>query len=163
MTETPYTAETHYRFGVQAAQADDLEAAASEFRAALSLEPNHAEAHYKLGWVLGSQGDIQQALAELRQAIRLRPDHIEAHHNLGALLLQKAQLDAGESGVMEIGLLEEAKAAFEAVLQVESYDQRAYALLSLVRKAIQRYGEDYPEKSENQTESEGHPPESLQE
>ena len=141
MTETVYTAEDRYRFGVAAAQAGDLETAAEEFRDALALDPDHAEARYKLGWVLGSQGDVEQALGEFRQVIQAHPNHVEAHHNLGAMLLQKAQLEAGESGSLQISLLEEAKAAFKSILEVDPYDQRAYALLSLIQKAIRRHQE----------------------
>jgi len=139
MTETAYTAEQRYQFGVQAAQAGDLETAAAEFRGALEIDPHHAEAHYKLGWVLGSFGDLDQALAEFRQTLQINPEHVEANHNLGALLLQKAQVEATESGELALDLMQEAKAAFKAVLTVEPYDQRAYALLSLIQKAIQRY------------------------
>lgn len=139
MAEITPTAEQRYRFGVQAAQAGDLETAAAEFREALALDPDHAEAHYKLGWVLGSLGDLEQALVEFRQVLHLNPDHVEANHNLGAMLLQKAQVEAEESGELAFSLLQEAQAAFKAVLEVEPYDQRAYALLSLIQKAIQRY------------------------
>lgn len=139
MTTPAYTAEDHYRFGIQAAQARDLETAKHEFSTALGLDPDHVEARYKLGWVYGSQGELALALSEFQRVIELDPAHVEAHHNLGALLLQQAAQQAGAGGTLDLAVLQEAQAAFEAILKVEPYDQRAFALLRLIQNALQRY------------------------
>jgi tetratricopeptide (TPR) repeat protein len=51
-----------------------LEAAESDFRAALRLDPADAEAHLDLGVALDKEGRLDEAIAEVAQAIRLAQD-----------------------------------------------------------------------------------------
>lgn len=128
-----------YQEGIQAVQAGDLERAIQAFRQALASDPTHIEARYKLAWVLGMSGYLDPALAELEQVLAMDPSHREAHYNRGALLLQKAQLEADIDGQIDISTLQQAEAAFQAVMQLDPSDQRAYAFLNLVRRAIRNY------------------------
>jgi tetratricopeptide (TPR) repeat protein len=131
-----------YQEGIQAVQAGDLERAMQAFRQVLESDPTHTEARYKLAWVLGMSGYLDPALAELEQVLAADPNHQEAHYNQGALLLQKAQLEAGMDGQMDIPTLQQAEAAFQAVMRLDPSDQRAYAFLNLVRRAIRNYQRD---------------------
>ncbi len=128
-----------YQEGIQAVQAGDFERAAQAFRRVLAAHPNHTEARYKLAWVLGMSGYLDPALAELERVLAVDPTHRDAHYNRGALLLQKAQLEAEMDGQMDIATLQQAEAAFQAVMQLDPYDQRAYAFLQLVKRAIRNY------------------------
>ncbi len=134
---TQPTANQQYNSGVAAVQAGDLETATQAFRAALSEDPSFTEARYKLSWTLASQGYLDLAIPQLRVVIDQDPSHLEAHYNLGALLLQKAQLEAPIEGNLEPSILEEAKQAFEKVLSLSPYDQKAFSLLNLIRSALQ--------------------------
>jgi tetratricopeptide (TPR) repeat protein len=131
-----------YQEGIQAVQAGDLERALQAFRQVLASEPTHIEARYKLAWVLGMSGYLDPALTELEQVLAVDPNHREAHYNRGALLLQKAQLEAGMDGQMDIPTLQQAAIAFQSVMQLDPSDQRAYAFLNLVKRAIRNYQKD---------------------
>ncbi|MEN9213448.1 MAG: tetratricopeptide repeat protein [Thermostichus sp. DG_1_6_bins_120] len=131
-----------YQEGIQAVQAGDFERATQAFRQVLASDPTHVEARYKLAWVLGMSGYLDPALAELEQVLAGDPNHLEAHYNRGALLLQKAQLEAEIDGQMDISTLEQAEAAFQTVMRLDPADQRAYAFLNLVKRAIRNYQKD---------------------
>ncbi len=136
-----FSAQEHLRLGLAAVQAGDLETAKVEFAAALEEHPDQPDTRYRLGWVLASLGEREEAIQELRRTLQLQPDHLEANYNLGAILLQKAQVEAGEGGTMAMTVLEEAKACFEKVLATDPFDQRAFAFINLLKRAIERYGE----------------------
>jgi protein phosphatase len=65
--------------GVEAFQRDDLQAAASEFDAAVKREPSSAMAHYWLGRVRLEQRDYRGAIQGLEQAISLQPLLFDAY------------------------------------------------------------------------------------
>ncbi|MCF2972572.1 tetratricopeptide repeat protein [Synechococcus sp. Nb3U1] len=131
-----------YQDGIEAVQAGDFQAAIQAFRQVLASDPTHTEARYNLAWVLGMSGYLDPALAELEAVLAADPNHPEAHYNRGALLLQKAQLEAGMDGQMDIPTLQQAEAAFQAVMRLDPSDQRAYAFLNLVKRAIRNYQKD---------------------
>jgi len=64
----------------------DGESVATEFRAALRLQPDYAEAHNNLGLVLVQTGDDAGGIAAFREALRIAPDYADALSNLGAAL-----------------------------------------------------------------------------
>src|SRR2546427_416126 len=87
-------AETHAAFGCELAEQRKLEAAVSEFREALRINPQYAQAHYYLGAALFElDNGVDEALVELREAIRLNPENAEAHNTLGLALLEQGSVD----------------------------------------------------------------------
>jgi Tfp pilus assembly protein PilF len=63
--------------------------AASEYRAAIQLDPQNADLHVSLGMTLGQQGDWDGQVAEDREAVRLDPNNDRAHLSLGMALMRK--------------------------------------------------------------------------
>jgi tetratricopeptide (TPR) repeat protein len=132
-------ASDSYQEGIAAVQAGDFPAAIQAFRRAVAEDPTHTEARYKLAWVLGMSGYLDPALAELEVVVAADPGHAAAHYNRGALLLQKAQLEAEVEGQIDLEVLRRAEEAFQTVMRLDPTDQRAYAFLTLVRRAIRNY------------------------
>ncbi|MFS8778228.1 tetratricopeptide repeat protein [Synechococcus sp. W70.1] len=132
-------ASDSYQEGIAAVQAGDFPAAIQAFRRAVAEDPTHTEARYKLAWVLGVSGYLDPALAELEAVVAADPGHAAAHYNRGALLLQKAQLEAEVEGQIDLEVLRRAEEAFQTVMRLDPTDQRAYAFLTLVRRAIRNY------------------------
>jgi tetratricopeptide (TPR) repeat protein len=132
-------ASDSYQEGIAAVQAGDFPAAIQAFRRAVAEDPTHTEARYKLAWVLGMSGYLDPALAELEAVVAADPGHAAAHYNRGALLLQKAQLEAEVEGQIDLEVLQQAEEAFQTVMRLDPTDQRAYAFLTLVRRAIRNY------------------------
>jgi tetratricopeptide (TPR) repeat protein len=132
-------ASDSYQEGIAAVQAGDFPAAIQAFRRAVAEDPTHTEARYKLAWVLGVSGYLDPALAELEAVVAADPGHVAAHYNRGALLLQKAQLEAEVEGQIDLEVLQQAEEAFQTVMRLDPTDQRAYAFLTLVRRAIRNY------------------------
>jgi tetratricopeptide (TPR) repeat protein len=132
-------ASDSYQEGIAAVQAGDFPAAIQAFRRAVAEDPTHTEARYKLAWVLGVSGYLDPALAELEAVVAADPGHAAAHYNRGALLLQKAQLEAEVEGQIDLEVLQQAEEAFQTVMRLDPTDQRAYAFLTLVRRAIRNY------------------------
>jgi hypothetical protein len=84
-------------------------------------------------------GYLDPALAELEAVVAADPGHVAAHYNRGALLLQKAQLEAEVEGQIDLEVLQQAEEAFQTVMRLDPTDQRGYAFLTLVRRAIRNY------------------------
>ncbi|MGY2727459.1 tetratricopeptide repeat protein [Thermostichus sp. OS-CIW-26] len=132
-------AHDSYQEGIAAVQAGDFQAAIQAFRQAVAADPTHTEARYKLAWVLGMSGYLDPALTELEAVLAADPNHVAAHYNRGALLLQKAQLEADEDGQIDLAVLQQAEAAFQTVMRLDPTDQRAFAFLNLVKRAIRNH------------------------
>ncbi len=126
-----------YQLGIQAAQSGDLETAIAAFRAVLAEDSNHIEARYKLGWALGSQGYLDPALVIFSEVLERDPDHRAARYNSGAILLQKAQLESPQPGEMDPEILRQAEALFGQLLEQDPFDQRTFAMLNLIRRALE--------------------------
>ncbi|RRS33614.1 MAG: hypothetical protein OI74_07495 [Gammaproteobacteria bacterium (ex Lamellibrachia satsuma)] len=71
-----------------------LDEAETEYRQAISLNPEFADAHNNLGTVLKNQERWNEAEPLLRRAIELQPDHFQALNNLGVLLKEQGDLEA---------------------------------------------------------------------
>lgn len=84
------TAEAHYWLGVSLARLGKLDEAATQYRLALQLQPDHALAHCSLANRLAAQANVDAAVAHYQAALRSEPDYPEAHNNLGNLLSQKS-------------------------------------------------------------------------
>src|SRR5436309_11228197 len=96
-------AETHAAFGCELAEQRKLDAAVSEFREALRINPQYAQAHYYLGAALFElDNGVDEALVELREAIRLNPENAEAHNTLGLALLEQGSVDEATHEYREV-------------------------------------------------------------
>lgn len=93
VTKRPRSARL--RYGLAGALKDQgrWAEAATEYRAALAVQPAHVGAHINLGAVLMVQGDAAQAIDHFRAAIRLEPDSAGGHYNLGLALAYQGRLD----------------------------------------------------------------------
>ena len=136
----PDDADVQYNFGTLLFGAEDLDAAADAFEAAVSLAPGFADAHGNLGSVRHAQQRYEDAAAAFRRALEVLPDSADLAHNLGTALKALGQtVDAAESygraaslapdradfhekqgaALAEAGRFEEAAAAFRQALALE--------------------------------------------
>lgn len=69
---------THLQRGQMALKANHPDEAATEFRAALELEPNNPEAHANLGVLSFFHGDCREAEIQFRAALKYAPRLIQA-------------------------------------------------------------------------------------
>lgn len=79
----------------------DWDNAASQYRLAVQLKPDHAEAHFKLGGALYQKSDYAAAIAEYREVIRLKPDYAHAYDNIGHSLRALGDLDGAIAAFRE--------------------------------------------------------------
>ena len=71
-----------------------LDAAISEYKMAISLNPSDAGLYNNLGAAYLKKGRLDAAIAEYQKAISLNPDYALAHNNLGNAYLGKGETDA---------------------------------------------------------------------
>jgi tetratricopeptide (TPR) repeat protein len=77
-------AEAHASLGmVKAFYEWDWQAAESEYRRAIELNPGYASAHHWYGWYLALMGRLGDAIAEIKQASELDPLSLEINSDLG--------------------------------------------------------------------------------
>ena len=81
--------ETYNRAGVLRTQGQ-YGSAATAYRRALSINPEHEDSLYYLATCLYEMGDYEAAQAELRKLIRLDPESGRAYGQLGRLLSSRA-------------------------------------------------------------------------
>ena len=87
------SAEDRFARGGMLAEAGQLEEAAAEFEACVTLDPNSAQARFNLGGVLRRLGRNEAAIEQLRAARRLAPDDPDTYVELGL-----AHMAAGAKG-----------------------------------------------------------------
>jgi predicted O-linked N-acetylglucosamine transferase (SPINDLY family) len=117
-----------------------LDDAAAAYRHALKSKPDHAEAWNNLGVVLQQQGKLAEALDAYGRASTLRPDDLEAAYNVAVVLQRQGRLADAEAAYrqvigrganalvyvnlgsvqLELGWLDDALAAFEQALALDS-------------------------------------------
>src|SRR3989441_425900 len=146
-------AETHAAFGCELAEQRKLDAAVSEFREALRINPQYAQAHYYLGAALFElDNGVDEALVEHHEALRLQPDLAQAHHALGKALDDQGKRDAAVDeyreavridpnygpahynlglALKEQGKLVEAIAEYREALRVNPHHAEAYNNLGI--------------------------------
>lgn len=90
VAKRPENFRAHGNLGIALAEADRLDAAIAEYRAALKLAPDEPFVHYNLGKALHQLGQRDEAVREYQIALRLDPHYADAQANLAAVL--------GESG-----------------------------------------------------------------
>jgi tetratricopeptide (TPR) repeat protein len=81
----PGNPKAHWRLGT-ALPRRELQAAITEFREAIRLDPNLAEGHHHLGWALHQMKHRDEAIVELRHASQLAPGSAAVHYQLGLAL-----------------------------------------------------------------------------
>jgi len=86
---------SHLLAGDLADAGDDWTTAASQYRAALALDPQSAQAHYSLGLVLYKQRDYDQAATEFENALRLAPTLVPAYYYFALLELDRGNAARG--------------------------------------------------------------------
>lgn len=100
--------------GVKAYQRGDVAEAATLFERAIEMYPKNQVAHYHLGLILlHERRDLEGAERALGEAARLNPRDVEVTFQLGRLAMEK-------------GLLDEALARFEKVIEADSSHAGAY-------------------------------------
>jgi hypothetical protein len=72
--QDPILAVAHHNLGYAYYREGDLRTAESEYRKALSLNPDYAESHATLGDVLVKTGRYREAIAEYEAYLRFNPD-----------------------------------------------------------------------------------------
>ena len=102
----------------------NIDAAISDFSAAIEDSPDEGYAYYKRGWCYEMKGEKEKALEDYNIGLEMTEDYPYLYLMRGDLLLQK-------------GNKKEAEADFEAVIQKDTIADggscRQYALLSLGR------------------------------
>src|SRR6266851_5975322 len=106
-------AKTSLDAAVAALQANALDNAERNARAAVSASPRSAITHNVLGVVLDRSGRSNEALSEFNTALKLDPNLVSARNNLGRLLA-------------EHGKTAEAIAEFERVLNIDPAHVQAH-------------------------------------
>lgn len=112
--------ETYNRAAVLRTQGE-FAPAATAYRQALGIDPNHEDSLYYLATCLYEMGEYEAAEAELRQLIRLNPESGRAYGQLGRLLSSRAPGASTD--------LAAAREAFERQLVI--YREQAGPLLEL--------------------------------
>jgi tetratricopeptide (TPR) repeat protein len=79
--------------GMAKAHLGRMDEAISNYRHALSLDPNYGYALANLGAVLLAQEKYDEAIEMCERALRLRPDHAETHAALAAALWNRGRVD----------------------------------------------------------------------
>ncbi len=88
----PRDAIAHVNLGALLLSRLDAQGAASEFRAAITLDDSRPEAHDMLGAALLNTGRLQEAIAEFQSALRIDPGYMNAHYNLALALVKTGNL-----------------------------------------------------------------------
>ncbi len=101
LTLVPGNPEHAYNLGLALRLHGDLDAAETQFRAALASNPDHALARRSLGLVLRQKGDLSAAATELRRAAAQLPDDAQGHHLLGTVLLKQGDVPGAMTELRE--------------------------------------------------------------
>ncbi|MEH2179006.1 TIGR03032 family protein [Nostoc sp.] len=126
IVSNPNYAFAHNNLGLVWQMQGKLSAAAAKFQEALQKNPEYAEAYLNLGIVLEAQENLQSAIACYRSAVRHKPDYIKAYIRLGSALLSLAMVTQGQ--------VDEARVAFEKVLQLQPDSAEAFNYLFYLKE-----------------------------
>ena len=109
-------ARTHLVRGRAALEAKRYAEAVTEFRRAVSANPDNVTAHVNLGAALTQTGDLNGAMEQFEATLRIDPNNTTAHYNLAVLL---ANEDKHEEAIVHL----------HAVLRINPNDPGARFLL----------------------------------
>jgi enediyne biosynthesis protein E4 len=107
-------------------QHQDYAGAASLFREALAINPNHEDSHYYLANCLAALGQIPAAIAELDRLTGINPQNHRAYQRKGELLAALARSRSQLAG---------ARGALESALHLNSEETGTLVLLGEVQLA----------------------------
>jgi len=82
-------ARVHLIRGRMALEAKRYEEAVTEFRQAVSANPDNVTAHVNLGAALTQTGDLNGAMEQFEATLRIDPKNTTAHYNLAVLLARE--------------------------------------------------------------------------
>lgn len=82
-------ARVHLIRGRMALEAKRYEEAVTEFRQAVSANPDNVTAHVNLGAALTQTGDLNGAMEQFEATLRIDPNNTTAHYNLAVLLARE--------------------------------------------------------------------------
>ena len=122
------TARLHYLRGRAHAQLDRPQLAASDFEAAMRLDPSSDLARLELGLLLSEGKDAERAASILQDAASRMPDSFEAHYAAGLQLLRNDQADG-------------AVRALRRALEIDPASQEATYALGRALRALGRVEE----------------------
>lgn len=124
----PQSSQAHYTLGAALFRAQQLSAAAREFRLALKYKPDMAIAHSSLGSVLMDLGKPKEAEAEFREALRLDPQGVAALVGFGML-----RANQGDN--------QQAEEFLRQAIDRDPKDEKAHLNLGLVLAKQQKFVE----------------------
>ncbi len=99
------SAEAYYLNGTNKITAGDMDGAAKEYQAAISVDPNYADALADFGALKSIQGDWQAAADLYRRAITARPSDSLFHANYARVLEKLGQPDLSRKELEQSYLL----------------------------------------------------------
>ena len=76
----------HFAVGVGLEKGGEIEAAISQYRAAIAIDPGYQKAHYNLGQLFRKQQRWTEAATHYRAAIAASPTDVPSHLNLAGVL-----------------------------------------------------------------------------
>jgi tetratricopeptide (TPR) repeat protein len=79
-------ATNFYEIGFAFHMKGDFNAAISNYKMALNMDPNFIPAHYGLGMVFFNKGNLRNSVKEFRKIIEIDPESSSAYYNLGVAL-----------------------------------------------------------------------------
>ncbi|MEA3227293.1 MAG: tetratricopeptide repeat protein, partial [Planctomycetota bacterium] len=83
----------HCGLGIALHLQGKLDGAASHYRHALRIDPDHTEAHSSLACALAEQGKLDEAIDHYRRALKIKPGYAEVHYRLGRTLIMAGKFD----------------------------------------------------------------------
>lgn len=86
-------AKAHTDLGAAYYQQRNLEVALSEFKEAVSIDPNYGLAYNGLGLVYSALGQFDLAEANFKRALQIDPNNSETHNNYGGFLCSINRID----------------------------------------------------------------------
>ncbi len=120
-------AQIHFKKGLEAARAGDLEKAAAGFRTAIEIDPRDPLSHYNLGLtLLKSQAADQEVIDAFAKAVELDPDYRDARYVLASVLAKAGRAD-------------EAAFHYGEAYRIDPQDQEAHLMWAL---ALSKAGDD---------------------
>jgi tetratricopeptide (TPR) repeat protein len=102
--ERPVSEDFYYQ-ALESLAAGDAEAAAREFREAISLDPGFLDARHGLIRALQEAGELDPAIAAAGELIALDPDDVLAHTSLSILYQRKGMVPEAEAEALKAKLL----------------------------------------------------------
>ena len=80
-------------FGAELAKQGKLDAAVTEFQAAIQSDARYTAAHANLAYTYDRLGRVDEAIAEYKETVALDPKNAIAFNNLGVLYVKKESYD----------------------------------------------------------------------